>query len=319
MTQSNLDFSAFADANTQHEPTKESLTAFAAANHFTYTDKAPYESTDDAPFFLAGSYVQTGGTHNYFDYLSGQLAGMPFRMFTYNPFDYTNTTSGDAARIIAITLPYALPHIIVRAALADFHPSYLSPTQIAATQKIITNDELCTAYFDIFAPTPHKDEVASKLVTPDFIASLLQYTALFDVEIHGDKLYIYCDDVLSAASYKTAFTAAAGIIEALQPLFAAGNLRTTDTGKSNDLVLDRSKLGKQIGTLGLFTFFGAIIATYAVISVTQNGSITVLPVVLVLAWIAAVVVVAKKSKRSASVRPKDLQAIQQRFNTVNGA
>ncbi len=167
------------------------LLQFAADNDYALLDDLRYLST--GVIFQAGNNDHSTGPR-----LEGGFYGYPVAL-------YTHTYSLGAGRyqitnyygVVEIDLPTTLPHIFIDSKKNNFLG--FERLDIFHSQDVIELEGDFNKDFRIFVSKEYEIE-ALTLLNPGFMEELLKHSAGYEIELAGNKTYIYIDNIASLES-----------------------------------------------------------------------------------------------------------------------
>lgn len=156
---------------------------FASLNGWSYASLRLHLPTKFAP-----GINQIGYNRQFSDVISGNYSDFPFELYKYT---YV-TGSGKNRRVhtnlvLRTTLPKIFPQLVLDSRKNDGIISNL-PLYYDDSQRIELEGDF-NKTFDLYAPDGYQVP-ALDVFSPDFMAILIYFHSVFDLEIIGDQLYI---------------------------------------------------------------------------------------------------------------------------------
>ncbi len=249
------------------------LEEFAHNNGFTF---GSYKSTSSE--HNIGSIFQHGHNTRIENCITGKLPGadLPFNLYTY----YYSIGSGRTEmeydlQIMELELPRKLPQMVIDSTIEVGNGNMSTlPIDFDASQKIELEGDF-HKYFDLYAPDKYGISLLT-IVAPDVMEVLLGFAANCDVEIVGNRLYIYWPiPPKNKEKYEQIFNTAQEILAKTQTKLIAADIFSTKaqallatTPSSENVYLARSifrKYAKWIAIAAFVSsyFLGAYINSFA--------------------------------------------------------
>ncbi len=169
----------------------EAVRAFAAQNHFTYSEESPYDHTKlgivATSFNLVKQHV-----------IEGNLHALPFQFFqrfgvksnSGSPSTYSCTT------MAVITLPAICPEVVITSVLATrtLTDSGIERDDNYAGQRITTGDSFIDTCIAMYAPVIDHGEVRQFLHTSNLAEIMVRYAPFCNLRISGNSCIVYIDN-----------------------------------------------------------------------------------------------------------------------------
>lgn len=177
----------------------QAIKLFASENGFSYAPNVILDFGSTAPAWL-GTTLNT--TMPVFAHeISGQISGYPVTMLlAYKAANAQKKGSQTVhlvrKSIICVTLPKYFPQIVLESNKND--KTFVSSIETSfKTKQRLELEGNFSEYFDLYSPLGLQLDTLT-LLAPNFMQQLIDSSAVFDVELIGNKLYLVTKDPIYA-------------------------------------------------------------------------------------------------------------------------
>lgn len=167
-----------------HRKRDSSLRTFALTNGFSIGLGIVVDQQNLSTIMQQGSHPKTD------HYFSGHFHGMNFDFFQhkFTPTDGRDRKKEDVYTGIRLELPKTVPNLILDSHINDDDISNL-PVLVSDDQRLDLEGDF-NKYFDYYAPEGYSIE-ALDLLSPEFMALLIDTQTDFDLELTGQSAYVF--------------------------------------------------------------------------------------------------------------------------------
>lgn len=255
-----------------------------------------------------GTIFSHGHSRRLRNIFSGELENMAFRYYDYRYVTghgkYSHTFE---LSVMEFTIPHQLPHFVIDSLVEpQNYGSSVLPIQFSQNQRINLEGEF-SRYFSLYAPD-RQAVSALTLLAPDAMAVLMQHGAACDIEIVGDKVYLYwADTAADPNSMQEKFTTAQEVIRVMSRNLRAAALDSTFTAApqlSSSPLAQITNSGNRLSWIGMVAFI--IILTIQTLVIFYEPSLVLYAIALYLVFpiYFIIKVIIKRRRRSAYLYSK---------------
>lgn len=221
----------------------DQINRFAESNGFEYV---AYKEIQNSSSTLLRLYKNSGNTQHH---LSGEWCNLPISLYqfeyTFRQNSYQSNQRDTSVMVAELTLPKALPHIVIDAHAPDQIGGMSAlPVVFHASQRIQL-EGVFYKHFSVYAAD--KDRVtALSILTPDIMEALLKHAHDADVEIIGNKLFFYWNNTqMTAADIEKVFVTIAAIMPELERKLGGAKLSKANEPARLDAIASQDRLQRR--------------------------------------------------------------------------
>lgn len=229
---------------------------FASINGFDYQPLQSGPTTNDL-----GVIFQPGSRKKITDEVVFRYRDRPARFYQYE----CTIGSGNSARqikysVLEVNLPRPVIHTLLDSRMTgqrNFNEASI-PIPFASNQRLELEGDFNT-YFDLYAPVQYGRQVL-EILTPDTMHSLIDVSPVCDVELVGDRMYLYFPtQILTLDALQLAFSTLDKLSDDLETkilkLPATGQIDMTSSTQAADAIAAttriKTSIWKQGGVIGV--------------------------------------------------------------------